>query len=491
MKKSIILFTLTVLYLLQTTAINTYAEELSSAPEPPLLSSDAATLMDADTGIVLYGQMQDEPQYPASITKIMTALITLEQCKLDETVLFSHDAVYSLPRDASHIAMDEDETLSVYDALHGLLIASGNEVANALAEHVAGTVEAFAEMMNKRAKALGAVNTNFVNPSGLFEEEHQTTAYDMALIMREAVKHDAFNEIIAKRRHDIAPTERKSEVRELLNTNDIIFPGKFYNEYVVGGKTGFTSEAMHTLVNYAKKDGRSLIVSVMHGGTEGVYEDTLALLDYGFGLPYKEQLVLDSASYLRTLPVYGEVAGEVQTLGEAVVMADNNLTFNLPEGFDPANINYASDLPQKLEAPVKAGEIVGTVTCSIQNMKIGEVTFRTVNSIYTPDGNAELLSANEKTAGDTAVEVFEQGAVPVDLTAEEAAYDAGDMATVDVLSIFDTEYLATLALPIGLALLMLLLSFIAFLRRHKRKNRMEINFDKYTDSGGNFYKYKQ
>jgi hypothetical protein len=229
----------------------------------------------------------------------------------------------------------------------------------------------------------------------------------------------------------------------------------------------------------------------MRGEKEGVFEDTLAMLDYGFGLPYKEQLVLDSENYLRTLPVYGAVAGEVHSLGEAVVRADNNLLFNLPEGFDSTNITYVSNLPQKLEAPVTAGEIVGTITCSIQNIKVGEVQFRTLNAIHAPLGDRYADSENKKTAEGSAealtVEAFEQGARPVAII-EDEGYDA---ATAEVISIFNMEYLTLLAVPIGLVLLMLFISFAAFLFRRKRKHRMEINFDKYTESGGNFYKYKQ
>ncbi len=251
MKKKIITIALVVLYLLSAISFNVYASEPDTSGEanvsgeadgggervtPPEIISGAATLMDADTGIVLFEQAKDEENYPASITKIMTALITLEQCEdLDERITFSRQAVFSLPRDASHIAMDEGETLTIRDALYGLLLASANEVANALAEHIAGSVEDFAELMNKRAATLGAINTHFKNPSGLFDAEHVTTAHDMALIMREAVRHDAFNEIIATRRYDIPPTERQPESRPLLNSNSLIQPGRFFNDDVVGG----------------------------------------------------------------------------------------------------------------------------------------------------------------------------------------------------------------------------------------------------------------
>jgi hypothetical protein len=146
---------------------------------------------------------------------------------------------------------------------------------------------------------------------------------------------------------------------------------------------------------------------------------------------------------------------------------------------------------------VTAGKIVGTVTCSIQNIKVGEVQFRTLNSIYAPVQveSAGLLADNKKAAEDTTdsltVEAFEQGTEPITAVEDEAdSYDPGDMATAEAMSIFNREYLMSLAAPIGLALLMLLISLVAFLFRRKRKNRMEINFDKFKDNGGNFYGYK-
>jgi D-alanyl-D-alanine carboxypeptidase len=483
MKTRSLAFVLTVLYLLKTATINSYAEELSMPP-PPELFSEAVTLMDADTGIVLYEHMQDTLQFPASVTKLMTALITLERCGLNDTVTFSREAVYSLPDDATHIGMDEGETLTVKDALYGLLLESANEVANALAEHIAGSNAAFAELMNERARSIGAVNTHFTNPSGLHDEEHTTTSYDIALIMREAVKNQTFREIINTRRYDIAPTERQPETRLLRNKNELIQPGGYFNEFVVGGKTGFTDDAGHTFVNYAETDGRSLIVSVMRGGKNQVYDDTLAMLDYGFNLPYTEHTVLDADSYLNRIPVNGVIAGEVHMLGEAVVKPDSNVTLNLPEGFDREAINYDTKLPTKLTAPVNEGDTAGSLVCYIQNIKVGEVPLKVFNSIYLPEVASvppipDETLANKTPAvvtADEVIEVFEQGAEPL---AQQNETDLIDN-TAEVAPLNVIEILKAFAVPIGLLLLVLVISLITFIARRKKRNGV-INFDKYSN----------
>ncbi|MDR3240479.1 MAG: D-alanyl-D-alanine carboxypeptidase, partial [Clostridiales bacterium] len=258
-------FCLPVLYLVLFlfSTINVYGEENLD----PEVNAESAILMDADTGVILYEKNKTHKTFPASITKIMTALLTLESAgnSLSDRVAFSHDAVFSLPSGSSNIAMNEGDTLSVEESLYGLLLASANEVANALAEHIGGAQEDFAVLMNQKAQDLGAVNTHFVNPSGLHDDEHYTCAYDMALFLREALKDPEFNAIIAMKHYDLPPTEKQPLSRPLNNTNKLIQPGgAFFNENVIGGKTGFTDQAQHTLATYAEKDGVRLITVVLH-----------------------------------------------------------------------------------------------------------------------------------------------------------------------------------------------------------------------------------
>jgi D-alanyl-D-alanine carboxypeptidase len=468
------------LFIFQITTGLAFAEaEAVPLPEPDAAS---AVLMDADTGIVLFSKGGHEQHYPASVTKVMTALLTLEHCRdLDERINFSRNAVFSLPRNASHIAMDEGETLSVYDALNGLLLSSANEVANALAEHIAGDTEAFADLMNKRAISLGAVNTHFENPTGLHGANHYTTAFDMALIMNAAVKHPVFNDIIAKRRHDIPPTEKQTQYRQLLNTNQAIHPGQFFNEQVTGGKTGFTDEAQHTLLTFAEYGGRSLIASVLGGGRPGTYADTQALLAYGFSLPYENQLVFEGGAYQRSVPVYHGA----ERIGEITLQGADNVMYLLPEGFGRADIRYEVDLPESVNAPVLLGDALGKVVCFIQDRPIGEVALTATQAMFAPLPYVfETAYGEEETVMALAMAVNE---APLDL------YDGVPYAGEPEEGwVFDWYwgYIRPFALPLVLTLIALLISLVLFATRRRKRQAQILRFDKYEKYTGNLYRFK-
>ena len=246
------------------------------------IEADGGILMDADTGTILYGKNMDQPYYPASITKILTALIVLERCSLDEMVEFSYDDVYNVEAGSSSAGIDEGDVLTVRDCLYALLLASANESANALACHISGSREAFADLMNEKAASLGCTGSHFANPSGLNDENHYTTAHDMALITREAIKNPVFLEINGTRSYQLAPTKRSPEGgyvanhHRMLNKNEsVYYPGAF------AGKTGYTSLAGNTLVTCAKRNDMTLIAVVLNGH-QSHYSDTKALFDFGF-----------------------------------------------------------------------------------------------------------------------------------------------------------------------------------------------------------------
>ena len=256
-----------------------------AAPEWPSdvsIQADGGIVMDADTGTVLYGKNMDQQYYPASITKILTALIVLERCDLDEMVSFSNDDVYNVEAGSSSAGIDEGDVLTVRDCLYALMLASANESANALACHVSGSREEFAKLMNEKAASLGCTGSHFANPSGLNDENHYTTAHDMALIAREAIKNPEFLAINGTRSYKLAPTKRTPEGgyvanhHKMLNKNEsVYYPGAF------AGKTGYTSLAGNTLVTCAKKDGMTLIAVVLNGH-QSHYSDTKAMFDFAF-----------------------------------------------------------------------------------------------------------------------------------------------------------------------------------------------------------------
>ena len=250
--------------------------------KPPVLESEAAVLMNAETGQVLYEKNMNQRHYPASITKIMTAMLALEKGNLEDKIIVSREAVFSIGRGTSHIALDVDEVITLEQALYALSIASANDAANGIAEYIAGDLASFAKLMNEKAKDLGAENTNFSNAHGLHASNHYTTAYDMAKILREAIKNPQFLTIFSKKRFEIVPTNKQPETRYLNSTNSLI-NGEIQDMGVIASKSGWTPEARHTLVTAAQKGERKLIVVVLSSPTaDSKYKDTVKLLEYGF-----------------------------------------------------------------------------------------------------------------------------------------------------------------------------------------------------------------
>lgn len=258
------------------------SNSITGWPQGPEIKSSSAIVIEAETGVVLYDKNMHEKNYPASITKILTALLTIENSSLNDMVTFSDNAVFSIPRDSSHIAITPGEKLSVENCLYGLLLASANEVSNALAEHISGTTEEFVKLMNKRAKELGALNTHFNNSNGLPDDNHYTTCYDMAMISREAALNDTFIKINSTTAYVIPPTNLQPKSRPVNSFHPLLISGDTHYDGCFGGKTGYTTVAGNTLVTFAKRDGMTLICVVMKSDAESIYSDSTALLDYGF-----------------------------------------------------------------------------------------------------------------------------------------------------------------------------------------------------------------
>lgn len=253
----------------------------TASVQAPEVAAEGAVLLDAATGKILYGKNQDQQFYPASITKIMTALLVLERCNLSDKVTFSSTATTNLESGAVSLNITEGDVLTVEQCLYGLLLKSANEIGNGLAEHVAGSVSGFADLMNARARELGCKNTHFANPHGLNDSTHKTTPYDMALIMRAALENSTFRKIDTTTSYNF-PATKKEAARTITMGHKMMYKtDSRYYEGVIGGKTGYTSLAGNTLVTGAEKNGVRLITVVMKAkGTQ--YADTKAMLDYGF-----------------------------------------------------------------------------------------------------------------------------------------------------------------------------------------------------------------
>lgn len=265
-------------------ALEIQSNQVANWPTGPTVSAESAILMEAETCTILYAKNIHTHQYPASTTKILTTLIATEQCSMDELVTFSHEAVFDTPRDSNHIAIDEGEALTMEQCLNAILIRSANEVSFGVAEHIAGdSWHNFSEIMNARAKELGCLNSNFVNPNGLPDEDHYTTAYDLAMIGRAFFSNEMLCKITLSRRLEIQPSDKQPDTIIENNSMQLIPGGTYEYEYLVGCKTGYTNAARSCLVSCAERDGMKLICVVMRDESPYQYEDTISLFDYGFG----------------------------------------------------------------------------------------------------------------------------------------------------------------------------------------------------------------
>lgn len=249
----------------------------------PEIVADGAIVVDVTTGYTLYEKNIYTKYYPASITKIMTATLSIENLKYEDIVTFSHDAVFSIEPGSSAGYLNEGEQITVEQCLYGLMLISGNDLANGLAESVAGTMDAFAVMMTEKAKSLGCVNTNFTNAHGLHDENHYTCPYDMAIMARNAyMNYEQFRTLISTVRVEIPPTAMCNETRYWLNSNRMIRSDTdYYDEDCLGGKTGFTDQAGGTLVTFHNINGRTIMVVLMKDtNSAGAYVDTISMCDY-------------------------------------------------------------------------------------------------------------------------------------------------------------------------------------------------------------------
>ncbi len=259
------------------------AEPALDPLEPPALYAQTAVLMDADTGQVLWGKEMHRRMYPASLTKMVTLLLAMEQGNPADLVTVTAEAVDTMPAVATHIALTYDEQLTLEQLTYAMMVESANDAASAIAVHLSGSVRAFAEQMNQKAQALGAGGSHFTNPHGLPEPDHYTTAYDMALFTRAAYAYPQFRALAGCKLYEIPPTNKQEGTRRLLN-KQYMFNGQDPYPGAFAGKTGWTEEAGHTLITVAQRNGITLICVVMKpsGVADGEFVDSTALLDYGF-----------------------------------------------------------------------------------------------------------------------------------------------------------------------------------------------------------------
>ena len=265
------------------------SDSWASWPKGPQVAAETAILMDVDSGEILYAKGIDEKRYPASTTKIMTAWLAIENSNLSDQVTFSTDAVYNIEQGSTHIGIQPGEILTMEQSLYAILLASANEVSNGVAEYVgSGSISAFVDKMNERAASLGCTNTHFMNPSGLHDDNHYTTARDLATIACAAFQNKTFRKIIGTEYYIEPKTNLTDEERWLNNHNKMLLSGEKHYDGCLGGKTGYTTTAGNTLVTFAERDNMRLVCVVLADTLRFQYSDTASLFDYGFENFHKE-----------------------------------------------------------------------------------------------------------------------------------------------------------------------------------------------------------
>ena len=343
------------------------AKKPLSDDEDYTAKAKAALLYDLNSDTLVFAQNIDERLYPASLTKVMTCLLTIEmQSDLDAMVTVTKEGLKDMEPGGSNVALKVDEQMSVKDLLYCLMVKSGNDAASVLAVQNSGSIEAFVEVMNRRAAELGCTGTHFENAHGLHRDEHYTTARDMAKILREAMQYPIFEEIFTCKEY-VVPATNLSEARELKTTNFMIRNNGYpvvTDSRVLGGKTGNTSKAGRCLVTLSEKDGMRLISVILGAkatyGADGYsfqrygnFEETSNMLDFAYK-NYTTMQVLTPSQVAGQFPVSGGAHNAFGTISEGMAAA-------VPAGSDISAIRYEYTLTESLTAPVEKDQTIGVV----------------------------------------------------------------------------------------------------------------------------------
>ncbi len=384
---------------------NTNRVSWPKGPEKSRLSCKSAVVMELSSGLVLYSLNMHKKRYPASITKILTAMLTAESCSPSEVVTFSETAAYGIEPGSSTIFTDPGEKMTIEQCLYAIMLESANEVCLGVGEHISGSIEKFVKRMNQRVAELGLKGTHFNNPNGLPDPKHYTTAYDMACIARAAMQNPTFQKVASTRSYLMAPTNTHKKERVWNNHHQMIngyeHPEYEY-KYCIGGKTGYTHAAGNTLVTFAEKDGMQLVCVVMKSsnpdyGEPNEYSDTIQLLNFGFENYRKYQIdggnVKDSGELFTN---YGSYFNSE----ESPVHLKSEPSIVLPKGVKPSAAKQKVTY-DKGKTIAEGDNVIGCVTYTYGGKTVGST-----DVIYTkkPDGSRIVLDAASRTIVDKEID---------------------------------------------------------------------------------------
>lgn len=391
-------------------AIPVESNEIEGWPDGPIVSADAAILVEVNTGTILYAKNIYATEYPASTTKLLTALIAYETCLLSEKVSFSAQAV-DIPWDASNMNMKGGEVLTMEQCLWGLLVGSANETANAMGEHISGSMPRFAEYMTEYAEMLGCVNSHFANANGLFSYEHYTCAYDLAVI---AANFFQYEELC---RMSSTPVYVLTEDNIIKSHNKLFKDGAYEYEYLVGSKTGYTDICRQTLVSCAEKDGMKLVCAVLKEEAPSQFTDTIDLFNYGFSNFTIVDVEDVERDYL--IPQNDFYTGGYDIMGNSspMISMDRKGKLVLPIGVDFSEVTktlvregiHDSEVPGSVFSFYDSSEdsVMARVDYSLYGVPIGSCNIRlnapltTSNLLVLTGQNGKLPGADRKPASET------------------------------------------------------------------------------------------
>ncbi len=337
------------------------------------ISAESAVLIDSSSEKTLYAKNDTQKMYPASTTKIVTAILTIENCKLDDVVTVPYEAISQIPSGYSIAALQAGEQLTVDQLLRLMLVHSANDAANVLAYHVSGSLEGFASLMNQKVADLGLEHTHFTNPSGMQNENHYTTAHDLALIMKYCMKNSTFR-TLAGLKSCIIPATNKYEERVFQTTNELLIydtskvQSNYYYKYAIAGKTGYTTEAKNCLVSVANKDGFELICVVLGAGVgynnlSGKFVDTKSIFEYGYS-NYSIKKLRDSNAIATQITI-NNATKETRDLD---LLISNDITALVTNDDTDTEYTPQITLQDNLLAPIAQGQVVGKITYTVDGI---------------------------------------------------------------------------------------------------------------------------
>ena len=340
--------------------------------ESPTINSKAAILVEVSTGRILYEKNSTKQLYPASTTKVMTAILVLEKCNLTDMVTVNETALGNLPSGYVTCDLQVDEEISVNDLLYALMVKSANDAAYVLAKHVGGSVDAFADLMNIKAREIGCTGTHFVNPNGVHDDRHYSTAYDLYLITKYAMQNETFRKLVATTEYTLPATNKYPNAdRSFTTTNQLLNPEStaYYYKYATGVKTGYTSQAGNCIISMASRDGLDFIAVVLGGGAtpsglNARFIDSKTLFNYGY-----DNYTLTKVKEAKTVVETIEIENGTKETKNLNVLINDSITVINNKSINMNDIIPEIKIDENILAPIEKGQVIGSIKYKVDDIE--------------------------------------------------------------------------------------------------------------------------